>query len=77
VGRLGSDSSRGAQVEAGGAEVEAGGAEPPLAPLTLTTANDLKCLPINFYLGLLTMFDALCDGLEGHFLGTRRGVELH
>jgi len=23
------------------------------------------------------MFDALCDGLEGHFLGIRRGVELH
>jgi len=22
------------------------------------------------------MFDALCDGLEGHFLGIRRGVEL-
>ena len=32
VGRLGSDSSRGAQVEAGGPIVEAGGAEPPLAP---------------------------------------------
>ena len=26
-------------------------------------SNDLKCLPINFC--LLTMFDALCDGLEG------------
>jgi len=38
-------------------------------------SNDLKCLPINFY--LLTMFDALCDGLEGHFLGIKRGVELH
>jgi len=38
-------------------------------------SNDLKCLPINFY--LLNMFDALCDGLEGHFLGIRRGVELH
>jgi len=25
-------------------------------------SNDLKCLPINFY--LLAMFDALCDGLE-------------
>jgi len=35
-------------------------------------SNDLKCLPINFY--LLTMFDALCDGLEGHFLGIGRGV---
>jgi len=33
-------------------------------------SNDLKCFPINFY--LLTMFDALCDGLEGHFLGIRR-----
>ena len=38
-------------------------------------SNDLKCLPINFY--LLTMFDVLCDGLEGHFLGIKRGVELH
>ena len=28
-------------------------------------SNDLKCFPINFY--LLTMFDALCDGLKGHF----------
>jgi len=26
---------------------------------------------------LLNIFDALCDGLEGHFLGIRRGVELH
>ena len=26
---------------------------------------------------LLTYIDALCDGLEGHFLGIRRGVELH
>ena len=23
------------------------------------------------------MFDALCDGLEGHFLGIRHGDELH
>ena len=38
-------------------------------------SNDLKCFPINFY--LLTVFDALCDGLEGHFLGIWRGVELH
>jgi len=52
-------------------------------------SNDLKCLPINFY--LLTMFDALCDVtlspavgwrlclscLEGHFLGISRGIELH
>jgi len=27
-------------------------------------SNDLKYLPINVY--LLTMFEALCDGLEGH-----------
>jgi len=38
-------------------------------------SNDLKCLPINFY--LFTMFDALCDGLQGHFVGIWRGVELH
>ena len=38
VGRLGSDSSRGAEVEAGGAKVEAGG-------LTLTTDESvLECL---------------------------------
>jgi len=30
-------------------------------------SNDLKCLPINFY--LVTIFDALCDGLKRPFLG--------
>ena len=30
-----------------------------------------------YKLYLLTMLDALCDGLEGHFLDIRRGVELH
>ena len=38
-------------------------------------SNDLKCLPINFY--LLTVFDALGDGLASHFSGIRRAVELH
>jgi len=40
-------------------------------------SNDLIHLPINFYLLRPTMFDALCHSLEGHFLGIRRGVELH
>jgi len=41
VGRLGSDSSR-------GAKVEAGGAEPLLAPLTLTTDRKVLWDPISF-----------------------------
>ena len=36
-------------------------------------SNDLKCLPRNFY--LLAVFDALCDGLEGHFWAS--GVEVN
>jgi len=36
-------------------------------------SNDLKCLPINFY--LLTMFDALCDALKAISWAT--GVEMN
>ena len=57
VGRLGSDSSRGPQVEAGGAE-------PPLAPLTLTTAAAIFITVVlkEKFSSRLTDFDEIWQG---------------